>query len=384
MRILTDLEESIAFAKEYTSNKSLHTPWSQTPEALENTLKYIFSLSHNCYLLLAKNGSHELCKFEFSETAPLLKNQISQKLNKTIKGKKRKTLLKTLKQKQWRVMQCILKPFTKTGGDDLFPKFLEGMKIPDGLYIFSLNDAQLLREDGTLPWHMISGSTNPFKPPFLPMFAYSGQKGFMDIVIPNYDDIDLGIHPITPSTLSWNQKKDKAIFRGGPTGCGLTPKTNMRLKLSQMRSDLLDVGIVENKSGTLKFDPEDGLGYLETSISKVSPVPMFGGQDAYKYIIHVDGNVLAYRLLKSMLTGSLILRVQSPYVHWLDDKLQAGKHFISIASDLSDLQEKVEWCIKNDSKCQKIAENGRKIAEKYLDLKVMKKFMETELKALFK
>ena len=384
MRILTELEESITLAKEYASNNSLQSPWSQSPEAVENTMKYIFGLSHNCYLLLSKSGTHELCKFEFSETAPLLKNHIPQKLNKTIKGKKRKTLLKTLKSKQWRVMQCILKPFTKTGGDVLFPKFLEGMKIPDGLYIFSLNDAQLLREDGTLPWHMVSGSSNPFKPPFLPMFAYSGQSGFLDIVIPNYDDIDLALHPISPSEIAWNEKKPIAIFRGGPTGCGLTPKTNMRLKLAQMRSSLLDVGIVENKSGTLKFDPEDGLGYLETSIKKVSKIDMIGGQDEYKYIVHVDGNVLGYRLLKSMLTGSLILRVQSPFVHWLDDKLEAGKHFVAVSPDLSDLEEKVEWCLKNDSKCQKIAESGKRFAEKYLDLKIQKKFLETEFKNLLK
>ena len=38
-------------------------------------------------------------------------------------------------------------------------------------------------------------------------------------------------------------------------------------------------------------------------------------QSKYKYIIHIDGNVNAYRLLNSMLTGSLILRVKSEYIH---------------------------------------------------------------------
>jgi len=383
MRILTEFEESLNVIKEYLSGHESY-PWSQSQEALENTLKYIFALSHNCYVLLAKDGLKELCKFEFAQTSPLLKTKITQKLNKTIKGKKRQALLKTLKNNQWKIMQCVVKPFTETGGNPLYEKFFQTLNVPDGAYIFSLNDAQLLRQDGTLPWHMVSSAQNPYKPPFLPMFASSGQKGYYDIVIPNQDDIEIAMNPLSLSEIPWTSKKEIAVFRGGPTGCGLTPKTNMRLKLAQMRSPLLDVGIVSNKSKTLKFDPQDGLGYLETSIPKVEKLEMFGQQDYYKYIIHVDGNVLGYRLLKSMLTGSLILRVQSPFTHWLDDKLIPGKHYIAVKEDLSDLEDIIDWCIKNDSKSQKIAHQGFKIAQKYLDLKIQQKFMETEFKNLTK
>jgi hypothetical protein len=83
-----------------------------------------------------------------------------------------------------------------------------------------------------------------------------------------------------------------------------------------------------------------------------------------------------------MLTGSLILRVASPFVHWLDGSLKAGKHYISVADDLSDLEEKVAWCLEHDSKCKKIAENGRLFAEKALKLPLLKKYMETEFKRI--
>lgn len=374
MRILSEFDSALELLNEYDD-----------PLKVKNTLDYIFALSHQCYVLLAKKGRSELCKLEFSKTSPLLKPYIAQRLTRRIRGDKRKALLKTLKNGQWRIMQCVLKPFTKSEGNPLFEKFLTSLKVPDGAYIFTLTDAQLLRDDGTLPWHMVSSDPNPVQGPFLPIFATSGQKGYTDITIPNEDDLSLAMNPLKYKAVPWEEKKPIAIFRAGKaTGCGLTPKTNMRLKLSLMRSPVLDVGIVDTKLKNLKFDPEEGLGYLETSLKKVPEVPLMGGQDGFKYIIHIDGNVLAYRLLKSMLTGSLILRVASPFVHWLDHKLEAGKHYISVADDLSDLEEKLAWCQDHDSKCKRIAERGRLFAEKALDLNVMKKFMEMEFKHLNK
>ena len=372
MRILKEFESSKVLLHEYAD-----------PEKVDQTLQYIFALAHQCYVLLAKKGTSELCKFEFTKTSSILKPYISQKLTRRIRGDRRKALLTTLKQGQWRIMQCVLKPFRRSEGNPLFETFLTSLKVPDGAYIFTLTDAQLLRSDGTLPWHMVSSDPNPFKGPFLPMFASSGQKGYLDIPIPNEDDLAFVMNPEPYTVIPWEKKKPIAVFRAGKaTGCGLTPKTNMRLKLALMRSPLLDVGIVDTKLSTMKFDPEEGLGFLETSIKRVPAIPLFGGQDEYKYIIHVDGNVLAYRLLKSMLTGSLILRVASPFVHWLDGSLKAGKHYISVADDLSDLEEKVAWCLEHDSKCKKIAEAGRLFAEKALKLPLLKKYMETEFKRI--
>jgi hypothetical protein len=94
----------------------------------------------------------------------------------------------------------------------------------------------------------------------------------------------------------------------------------------------------------------------------------------YKYIVHVDGNVAAFRLLKSMLTGSLILRVKSDYIIWADHLLEEGKHYVSVSSDLSDLNTVLDWCAQNDSKCKKIAEQGRKFAEKVLTKEFLQKY----------
>jgi hypothetical protein len=89
-------------------------------------------------------------------------------------------------------------------------------------------------------------------------------------------------------------------------------------------------------------------------------------QSKYKYIIHVDGNVAAYRLLKSMLTGSAILRVESEYILWVDHLLKAGVHYIPVKHDLSNLEEVVDWCKKHDTKVKKIAEAGYQFAKQAL------------------
>jgi hypothetical protein len=398
MRVLRSFDEALLVAtdclhksKVIKSTKlknppyQIEGPWEQTEQAAENTLRYIFEkLHHNCYLLCVGETS-EIFKLESSTTAPSFKPALL-KLNKTIKGTKRKTLAKTLKTKQWRVMQCVVKPYRESTSVE-YPRFIEGLILQEGVYILNLTDAVILREDGTEPWPMVTGSKSLGKYNFashLPILSCSGQKGYWDIPIPNYDDIRLvmGYDKIGVPMLDWKQKKAVAVFRGGPTGCGTTKETNMRLKLASLKSDNLDVGIVENKSGTLKFDPVDGLGTLQTDQKKVGFLDLITEQSRYKYIIHVDGNVVAYRLLKSMLTGSLILRVESEYTHWADHLLVEGKHYVSVNSDLSNLNEVIDWCSKNDSKCKKIAEQGMKFATKILTKEYLQSYFATLLASI--
>jgi hypothetical protein len=372
MKILTGYQEALDYVKQFTSKTT----------AAENTLKYIFEhLHHNCYIICSDGKKAEVSKLESSSTSPSLRPYLIQKLNKTIKGTKRKALINTLRSKEWRIMQCVVKPF-KSSSDSLFPKFIADIKVPRGVYVFSLTDAQILREDGQEPWQMVTGPKALGQYNFsehLPIFAYSGQIGYLDIPIPTYDDIELYFKPYDPPDVPWESKKEVAVFRGSPTGCGYTAETNQRIKLATMKSDLLDVGLVQTKSNGLKFDPIHGLGELSINIAKVSRIDM-SKQAEYKYIIHVDGNVLAYRLLKSMLLGSVILRVKSPYVHWLDHVMQPDKHYIEVKADLSDLEAKVNWCIDHDAKCKKIAENGKKFAIKALSPIFMRKYFEKLLR----
>jgi hypothetical protein len=398
MRKLHSVEEALEVSKPYLENlqtngtvlkvppHQVDGPWKQDIKSAENTFRYIFEkLHHNCYLLCV-GESVEIFKLESSTTAPSFKPALT-KLNKTIKGKQRKSLLKTLRSKEWRIMQCVVKPFRDSEAQE-YPSFLKDLKMPNGVYILNITDAVILREDGKEPWPMVSGlplGEYAFSS-HLPILSGSGQRGYWDIPIPNYDDIRLvmGYDKIGTPMLEWKDKKPIAVFRGGPTGCGLSEETNMRLKLASMRSEKLDVGIVATSSKTMKFDPKDGLGFLETKLKKVGFLDLITEQSKYKYIINVDGNVAAFRLLKSMLTGSLILRVKSEYTIWADHLLQKDKHYVEVNSDLSNLNEVLEWCYANDSKCKRIAENGRKFAQKVLTKEYLQKYFIELLNTLQK
>ena len=50
--------------------------------------------------------------------------------------------------------------------------------------------------------------------------------------------------------------------------------------------------------------------------------------------------------------------MDSKYIFWYKKLLQPYIHYIPIKSDLSDLLEKIKWCIDNDEKCKEIANNA--------------------------
>lgn len=300
-------------------------------------------------MLCVKNKEFQFVKLE----SKVGSSQLDKQINKTLKRKKIKSSTKT-----WRRMGCIIKPFKK---ESSFAKewlpFLESVKsdLPDGLFILSLSDSVLL--------------PSSLKGDYLPVLAYSGKQGYQDIPIPNYDDLfDRDIGDVETN---WEQKRNVAVFRGGSTGCGGTPETNQRLKLATMRSDDLDVGITQYTTH-LKFNSPTDIEKAER-VAPVVPKLTWKQQSEYKYILHVDGNVVAYRLLKSMLTKSVILRVKSDFIHWADKYLKPGKHYIEVKSDLSDLQEIVDWCKKHDKTCKKIAEQGYQFASKVLTDEFLRK-----------
>ena len=76
----------------------------------------------------------------------------------------------------------------------------------------------------------------------------------------------------------------------------------------------------------------------------------------YKFIISVEGNDFATNLSWIMLSNSVPL-MPRPYVEtWkMESKLIEYKHYVPLENDFSDLDEKMDWCLKNQEKCEEIA-----------------------------
>ena len=337
----------------------MHGPWKIDLQSIKNTLTYVYEkLHHSCYLLCITHGKPVMYKLVNNTTPPSYKTYLENKLVD-------KRNLYKIKNTQWRIMQCIIKPVKKEEGFTFeYPKFLNSLKnLPDGVFLMNLTDAVILRKDGKDPWFTITGDKMlEDKYNFdshIPILSSCGATSYWDIPIPNYDDIRFifGYDKFGDFELNWDKKINKAVFRGGATGCGLFPDTNMRLKIGTIKSDKLDAGVTYARSNSFKFDPKHGLGYLNSNVKPVSFMK-FEDQSKYKYIINIDGNVGAYRLLKSMLTKSVILKVGGMYKLWCEYVMEPYVHYVPVKDDLSDLLEIIDWCISNDDKCKDIVENA--------------------------
>jgi hypothetical protein len=330
-------------------------------EVTRRTLEYIFEyLHHNCYLLKSKDGELELIKLQSSTSPPAARKTLKHKLIRN--------------PKTMRVMNCVIKPFKQSESKEYEQILSELENIPDGMWILNLSDAMMLRKDRKIPWPILgSGSLlEKFHGPMLRILAGSRREGFEDIAFPNYDDVRivLGKDTIPEAELDWDKKDEKVVFRGSSTGCGITPETNMRLKVSKLEFPWLDAGITTLTKNP-KYDPIHGIGVIKAEDAKKVPRMSFGEQSKHKFILNIDGNIAAFRLLTWMQTGSVIFNVKSDYGHWFDFKLEHRKNIINIKADLSDLEKQYNWCLKNDDKCRQIAKAGMELSKRLLTKKVI-------------
>jgi len=350
--------------------KSVEEAWTALPfelrtEAAKNTLHYVFeSIGHRCLLIV----KHMKDLFQIQ----LRPNKISNHY--------RKFLPKTLKKKSnVRLLNCIIKEFKpeeeEFGTFTVFKEYEKaGYTIPTGVYLVSPTDALIYRKNFKDPFYHVTGSTTspiPLKHPLLPILAMSGHKDYLDVPIINYDDIDYvrGKTPVDMSKveLDFFKKKPMAIFRGGSTGCGWTAATNPRLKavqLSKAHPDLLDAQLTQITSA-MKIHTRRA-GRVNPKEFKVGKFIPFEDQSQYKYILHLDGNVAAYRLAKSMLLGSVILLQESGSTLWFQHLLKPYVHYVPVKDDLNDVMKQIEWCNRHEKECETIAKTARTLAVKVL------------------
>jgi hypothetical protein len=197
--------------------------------------------------------------------------------------------------------------------------------------------------------------------------------------------------------IPWENKKSTGVFRGSSTGVGVTIETNPRIKLaymsSQNKSDTsgnfkdvpyLDAGISKWQTRARKLKSSRYLQTIdiqdmERKGIKLASFMTVYQQSEYKYIVHVDGHVSAFRLSLEMSMGCCLLIVSSKYRLWFRHLLVPYEHYVPVKEDLSDLIEKIKWCRENDKKCETIALNARKFYDTYLVKNAMLDYLQTLL-----
>ena len=275
--------------------------------------------------------------------------------------------------------------------------------VPDIEFFINRRDFPLLKLDGTEPYEdMFDSDSLPLLShnydTYAPILSMVESENFADIPIPTGDDWSRTCRkegkyfPDTyhrtfdmSSDLEWKDKKSIAVFRGSSTGSGTTIETNPRLKIAYMSymdtTGVLDAGITEWNARPRKLKGDKYLTTIEPGnfpFSTVKPLSP-SEQASYKYIVHVPGHVVAYRLSLELSSGSCLLVVGCKYTLWYWKLLKPYVHYVPVKEDLSDLLEKIHWCIEHDAECQQIALNAQEFSRTFLGKKGILDYLQNLL-----
>ena len=284
---------------------------------------------------------------------------------------------------------------------DMLRTLAKERDLPDLEFFVNRRDALVLRTNGTEPYTHMFGANQPLLShhydTYAPILSMCGHADFADIPIPTWADWGRVCAPgkyftnvnaaIVPPVIPWDQKRDTAVFRGASTGFGLNARTNPRIRIAQLGAErrmqdgtlLLDAGITRWNRRPRKSETSREIDTIDDcGIPPVPPLTL-AEQSRFKYIVHVQGHVAAYRLSAELGTGSVILMVESEYRLWFSAWLVPYQHYVPVKRDLSDLYDKISWCRQNDERCREIAARARSFFERFLGRESILDYLQTVL-----
>ena len=300
---------------------------------------------------------------------------------------------------EWYANNCLLRyEFPITEGDtgishirSMLEDLCKSRQLPDIELFINRRDFPLLKRDYTESYNHLWDSethslvSHAYKK-YFPILSSVTSDMYADLPMPTIDDwarvksLENIFFPKTDTqnykgnfSIPWEEKKNIAVFRGGSTGCGVSIDTNPRLKVAYISymstpEDCIDAGITEWNLRPRKISGEKYLKTIEIETLPFRLVNKLSAQEqsAYKYIIHIDGHVSAFRLSIEMNMGCTILMVDSIYRLWYKNMLKPYVHYVPVKGDLSDLLEKIKWCKSHDSECKKMADTCKAFYVTYL------------------
>lgn len=166
--------------------------------------------------------------------------------------------------------------------------------------------------------------------------------------------------------LSWFDKRNELVWRGATTG----PDKGHDFRHSRawicdvanrnFSNPRIDVGFTAAGSRQRAKRWQAG---QEIAQWQRPHLPMRKQLEA-KYLLSLEGNDVASGLKWMMGSRSCVLMPEPTVESWFcESLLEPWNHYVPLAKDLSDIEEKLEWCMSNDDDSRAIAENGSRFAE---------------------
>ena len=185
-----------------------------------------------------------------------------------------------------------------------------------------------------------------------------------------YDELRKAVAVSAPA---WRDRRDVIFWRGGASGLAaawpapgepLDFNCLQRLSLCAKAARIGGAGRVD--VGLTAFDQisrEDirdqirAAGLVRETVPKSEFV-------FYRYLIDIDGNSNSWSLFEKLIMGAAILKVASPqgFRQWYYDRLVPWEHFVPVAADLSDFEDRVNWLFDHPAEAEKIGANAAELA----------------------
>jgi hypothetical protein len=163
----------------------------------------------------------------------------------------------------------------------------------------------------------------------------------------------------------WRERHKIAFWRGATTGgedIDASWELLDRVRLCRIGAEhpaLFDAGL----AGVVQLNALDAAAVNASGLVRnFVPETQF---IEYRYQIDIDGNTNSWPgLFQKLLTGSPVLKVASRhgYRQWYYDRLVPWENFVPVASDMSDLVEKLDWLRGHDAEAERIGAAGRMLA----------------------
>jgi mannosyltransferase OCH1-like enzyme len=228
----------------------------------------------------------------------------------------------------------------------------------------------LMYKDG---YHLDKCDDNKF---LLSHNRYINNKKIILTMLKNYSTIDKSLKH--DDRIEFVNKKDILVFRGSTTGLeenSFLCSQRYKIISKNINNKNFDIGF--NK--LVQTDRIDKM-YLDEINTYVKSFLTHEEILNYKFVLCIPGNDYSSIFRFILNSNSCPLHTYplkySSYYNY--DKLLPWVHFVPIKEDGSDLEEKYDWCLKNLSKCNDIAKNGKQFMKNYLDEEI-----ENEIKKRF-
>lgn len=202
------------------------------------------------------------------------------------------------------------------------------------------------------------------------VLSLNTSNNFADFPIPNIEDWNritnenFGIKNF--KSVKWEDKNSEFLYRGYSTDSRVKFLRKVKL-FNEIDINLFKRNyLVVDKNGKAT-EPLDFLEKIDNRI--INPAK-------YKFIFALDGDGSPEELSTLMFTGSCIIRQDSVYKLWFDKYLIENVHYINLDNNFENLEEIIKWCKENESMCEKIGENARIFATKYLSTNGILDYMQ--------